>query len=292
MHHQDFRQQASDAKRLLDQLVLENESLRRQVQTLSEQLRLAQAAGSAFGPDTAKAWAKAFEQADPKAWRELRAGAWTWNDEKGRPTGGGLAGLVLDLTATPGDDSQARLNWDMEENRRERMRNARIAAGDTSQPYQRRPYPPRFRCQLAVCSWLDQQGHPGLGATVRQLKQGLRDGSKASLLVDAAFALWKEEAVAKLSGDPLVALKELREAVTDSALKDFNFGSFADAFLGSIRDGQRKADARRTLGVADEADADAIKAAYRRLARVHHPDAGGDAEQFSKVAAAYSLLTA
>ena len=290
----NHRQRAKEAKGLLDSLVFENESLRRQVQTLQEQLRLVQAAGSAFGPETVKAWVKAFEAADPRAWRDLRAGEWGWDTEHGRPTGGGLAGLILHLTAIPGDYQQARTSWDIDENWRERKRNKAIAAGTTQERYQRRPYPPRFRSTYAVSSWLELQGHPGLAQTVRQLRQGLRDRTKASLLVDAAFALWKEEAITRLTGDPLVALKELTAAVSEaySDTADAYAKTFAGMFMDMLGQGKQLQAARQTLGVAADADADAIKTAYRRLARVHHPDAGGNAEQFNRVAAAYELLTA
>lgn len=41
------------------------------------------------------------------------------------------------------------------------------------------------------------------------------------------------------------------------------------------------------LGVAPDAAEAAIDAAYRRLAREHHPDAGGDAARFRAIAEAY-----
>lgn len=46
-----------------------------------------------------------------------------------------------------------------------------------------------------------------------------------------------------------------------------------------------------TLGVERQADASAIKKAYRKLASKHHPDRGGDAEQFKKVQEAYDTLS-
>lgn len=45
------------------------------------------------------------------------------------------------------------------------------------------------------------------------------------------------------------------------------------------------------LGVPKDADDQAIKQAYRKLAAEHHPDKGGDKEQFLKVQAAYELLS-
>lgn len=45
------------------------------------------------------------------------------------------------------------------------------------------------------------------------------------------------------------------------------------------------------LGVAAEASPDDIKRAYRRKAREHHPDAGGDEERFKEVTRAYEVLS-
>lgn len=41
------------------------------------------------------------------------------------------------------------------------------------------------------------------------------------------------------------------------------------------------------LGVDKDANAEAIRNAYRALARDHHPDAGGDSETFKKIRSAY-----
>lgn len=42
------------------------------------------------------------------------------------------------------------------------------------------------------------------------------------------------------------------------------------------------------LGVAPTATADEIEAAYRNLAKRHHPDRGGDAEMFHRITTAYT----
>ena len=42
------------------------------------------------------------------------------------------------------------------------------------------------------------------------------------------------------------------------------------------------------LGVAKTADAEAINRVFRELAAIHHPDKGGNPEQFSKISAAYT----
>jgi len=46
-----------------------------------------------------------------------------------------------------------------------------------------------------------------------------------------------------------------------------------------------------TLGVPKSATADEIKKAYRRLARRHHPDAGGKEEKFKEIGEAYEVLS-
>jgi hypothetical protein len=49
--------------------------------------------------------------------------------------------------------------------------------------------------------------------------------------------------------------------------------------------------ALRILGLSLESTAEQVKSAYRRLAKEHHPDVGGDAAAFRLVTEAYSLLT-
>jgi curved DNA-binding protein CbpA len=44
------------------------------------------------------------------------------------------------------------------------------------------------------------------------------------------------------------------------------------------------------LGVARQADGEAVKSAYRKLAKSAHPDSGGDAEVFGRLQACYDLL--
>ena len=45
------------------------------------------------------------------------------------------------------------------------------------------------------------------------------------------------------------------------------------------------------LGVGQGADTREIKKAYFDLARIHHPDKGGDPEKFKKIENAYSILS-
>lgn len=47
----------------------------------------------------------------------------------------------------------------------------------------------------------------------------------------------------------------------------------------------------KTLGVARGATEEAIKKAYRKLAMTHHPDRGGNEEEFKKIKEAYEKLT-
>lgn len=46
-----------------------------------------------------------------------------------------------------------------------------------------------------------------------------------------------------------------------------------------------------TLEVANTATPEEIKSAYRKLAKQHHPDLGGDVNQFQKISEAYEILT-
>ena len=51
------------------------------------------------------------------------------------------------------------------------------------------------------------------------------------------------------------------------------------------------ADYYETLGVERGASDDEIKKAYRKLARKHHPDAGGDEAKFKEINEAYEVLS-
>jgi DnaJ-class molecular chaperone len=46
-----------------------------------------------------------------------------------------------------------------------------------------------------------------------------------------------------------------------------------------------------TLGLDKTADTDEIRSAYKKLAKEHHPDRGGDAEKFKKIQEAHEVLT-
>lgn len=47
----------------------------------------------------------------------------------------------------------------------------------------------------------------------------------------------------------------------------------------------------KILGVSREASSDEIKKAFRKLARTHHPDAGGDEAKFKEINEAYEVLS-
>ena len=46
----------------------------------------------------------------------------------------------------------------------------------------------------------------------------------------------------------------------------------------------------KLLGVNENSSQDEIKKAFRKLSLKHHPDRGGDAEEFKKINEAYSTL--
>jgi len=46
----------------------------------------------------------------------------------------------------------------------------------------------------------------------------------------------------------------------------------------------------QTLGVSENATQDEIKKVYRKLSKIHHPDKGGDENEFKKISEAYDIL--
>jgi DnaJ-like protein len=94
-----------------------------------------------------------------------------------------------------------------------------------------------------------------------------------------------------LSAEEAAAREESERRSADAFVSASHYG------WGGPGDGSRSRDEMRALGVLEveaDADFDAIKAAYRRLAKANHPDAApGDADaatRFQAVQAAYDVL--
>lgn len=60
---------------------------------------------------------------------------------------------------------------------------------------------------------------------------------------------------------------------------------------GGSREPPNTTELYETLGVDKDATKGAIKKAYHKLCRTHHPDKGGDEEEFKKIKAAYEVLS-
>jgi len=273
--------EVDQAIRLLRSLHLDNERLRQQVASLQQQLEVARAAGGGLDSDTAKAWLHAMAAADPEGAKRLYVGDDRWDSFKGLAEGLGLRALILDLIAIPGDDRLQRISWDTHY-RRAPGGNAAGHVGN---------YPPRFRNQLAVTTVLRKRGQDGLAATLEGLLKGLRPNTKVSLVVQVAFLLYGEDAVRALSQEPAAVLARIlkEQRRVNDLVMPFGFHELFKEF----QSGCAKVHAREILGVAEDADQAAIKAAYRALAKETHPDApSGDREAFEKLKSAYELLTA
>ena len=284
MSTNDPRGQAHEFHSFVLGLVAENERLRQQVAGLEQTVAMLSQFQPPMDSETAKAWGRRLEQAP--GWRSLTCGTISsWDESGGYPLGGGLLALLADLTAIPGDDRGKRLAWDI--NERERAR--RNPPGT----YRMRPYPPRFR-GLYDATWiLHERGDVGLSDLLRDLTKGLRSGSKLLFVIKAAFLLYGTDAVRMLSTEPDELVSRLIEEVNRASEPEENemWKRFRGLFSGTAPS-VTKEQARSVLGVAADATADDVKAAYRRLVREHHPDAGGDVKEFHKVAEAYEVLAA
>lgn len=75
--------------------------------------------------------------------------------------------------------------------------------------------------------------------------------------------------------------------VVMQALREIRGGGVSDAMGGSLRDLDLAA---KMLGISSSASLDEIEQAYRRKARIHHPDHGGDEDTMRALNDAYRLL--
>lgn len=71
----------------------------------------------------------------------------------------------------------------------------------------------------------------------------------------------------------------------------FNFGGDGPQMGGRRRRNVDTQGLYDTLGVSKRASTNDIKRAYKKLARVHHPDKGGNAEKFKEITKAHEILS-
>lgn len=123
-----------------------------------------------------------------------------------------------------------------------------------------------------------------------------------ALLLSAALAWWLHRRgelvpnLARLGGSAVLGLLALRMLETGKPL--IAAGLAAGAAVWWWRGGAKSleardtADARALLGVAKDADAAVIQAAWRRKIAAAHPDRGGTTDKVAAVTAARDLLLA
>lgn len=274
-------------RRSLVELLQERDRLAQENAILKQQIQQLQSAGAQLTPELARSWLPRFEQCS--AWNELSVGNGGWDPALDAPSGGGLKDLLVDLLAVPTDQLDRR-RWDEEESKRV----ADAIAKGYRDVIPVRPAPTRKQQILALDYILDQQ-HPGLGASLKALTKGLN--GRLPLVIRAAFLLHKQEAVAKLTNKPEAVLKHIlkeckRAGAPAQRQREEMFARMFEQLLDrQLQQLGHQPQARQVLGVAPDATADEIKQAYRQLARQHHPDAGGDPEQFHRIQQAYELLT-
>lgn len=148
--------------------------------------------------------------------------------------------------------------------------------------------------QLSLEEELDRRA-PGLGAELAEALVGPH--SRARWAVRAAFAVYGPRALEWLDEEPLRVVDELLRragAGRRRGTRTQNHSQATDASASDAPAAEAQADPRsqalRLLGLEPGATPQAIKRAYRRLAKAHHPDLGGDVEAFHRLDAAYQLL--
>lgn len=152
--------------------------------------------------------------------------------------------------------------------------------------------------ELSLEQELDRRS-PGLGAELAEALRGPH--SRARWAVRAAFALYGHRAPEWLSEAPLQVVEELlrREERLGQRHHQRHRGTRTENHSQSNNRSDTKretsapdprGDALRLLGLEPGASQPMIKRAYRRLAKAHHPDLGGDAKAFHQLEAAYRLL--
>jgi hypothetical protein len=138
-----------------------------------------------------------------------------------------------------------------------------------------------------------QRPHRWTAQQEQELAEALRGPhSRGRWAVRAAFALYGPRAIEWLNEAPFRVVEELLERVrrleeSGQRRRGTRTANHSGA-AGGDSDPRRQALA--LLELEPGASQAAIKAAYRRLAKRHHPDLGGDGAAFQRLEAAYRLL--
>ena len=117
--------------------------------------------------------------------------------------------------------------------------------------------------------------------------------SKKSAAVLAAFALYGVRASEWLDEDPRRVVSDLRQRLMQTTGSSSQRRTRSDR-RRTDRGSEPRVDSRSSafavLGLAQGAPPEAIKQAFRRLVKRHHPDVGGSVEAFRRVNEAYQQL--
>ena len=160
--------------------------------------------------------------------------------------------------------------------------------------------------ELSLERELDRRS-PGLGAELAEALRGPH--SRARWAVRAAFALSGPRAPEWLTEAPLQVVVELgrRQAQLGQRRRGTRTENHSRGPTTSQNSSQNssqssaqnssqswapdpRGEALRELGLEAGASPQMVKRAYRRLAKAHHPDLGGDPQAFHRLEAAYRLL--
>jgi hypothetical protein len=273
----------------VEALLAENDALRREVRALRLQLELVLQSGR---PATAE-----------RAYRRREAAA------RRRPpvTSGSSFGITPELVE----------RWGQALGRHPQWQALRIGPPDglrgVIEAQRRRWWNPALELEQE----LDRRA-PGLGAELGAALRGPH--SRVRWAVRAAFAVYGPSALEWLSDEPLRVVEELLARVQQlekrrsggrqqrsrgtrtenwsgahsSAGKHSSSGQQGPRGPRAGKQATNSADPRQQalelLGLERGASLQSIKQAYRRLAKAHHPDLGGDVERFHRLDAAYRLL--
>ena len=286
----------------VEQLLAENEALRREVRSLRLQLETVLQGE----PVASSSWTAAASQPAGRRWpgtqRGERQRAATQGAGVGSPgreaaevphsrvTVGSSHGLSADLLE----------RWGQAMARHPRWQELRIGPPGGLRALEAELRRHWWNPALSLEQELDRRS-PGLGSELSEALRGPH--CRWRWAVRAAFALHGPRTPEWLSEEPLRVVDELLQRIARleghagadrRGTRTANHSGAAGGSPGTRSASGAARDPRATalelLGLEKGASVAAIKRAYRRLAKAHHPDLGGDAEAFHRLDAAYRSL--
>ena len=136
--------------------------------------------------------------------------------------------------------------------------------------------------------WDERHGRWAREQCEREEREGT-DSWKATQPKTQSFFDWSEK---ERAAEAALRAEERRQAAEEARRRREEMNRLLEEHVAHMGGPGSVPSCLATLGLGRDADLEQVKASYRRLALVHHPDRGGEAAEFQRIKRAYDRALA